>query len=679
METKKNKTETGTTRSNNTYARKKKFVSIQRKMVSKNALYMSTLSICMFFMLLFAISVLTQNTLRLTMQQMAVNASTNLANQITLHTYCMNGMAENPAFADPEKNRSAVLDVLERKTNEFYALTSFVDLDGICYMTGNDYSNAEFFKRAIAGENYVSLPIEKNGEVVYAFSAPAYYDGELKGMFYIMSDYYYINGMVEQASVGETGKTYIITSNNHVVVDEDILVGMQTTASAHLNKSTTQLALETNAMQGYGTSESVGFGNYWSNGMPYVAGYAPVIGSDGWILISTAESLEFLSQFQQIMILTFLMSVVLTIISIYRIVRSTRSFVLPISKCVHRITQLSEGDIYSPVPDIHSDDEAGLLAESTQNIANSLSMVIKDVETMLGSMAEGDFTIKSQYPEAYVGDFLPILNSLTTIIEKLNSTLYRISHSSQELNGVASQVSTSASTLAQGTVKQEESAEALSEVFTKMAEEVALSTEKAASVKEISIKTGEQVHSGSQQIEELVLAMDDITASAEKIVDIIQGIEDIAFQTNILALNAAVEAARAGQAGRGFAVVADEVRNLSIRSSSHVQETAGVVDLTMKAVENGTRIATATAESMKEVVEEVNISISAIQDISHSMNKQSRGMDNITKNMDEITYVIANTAAASEESASTSEQLSAQSLYLKKMIDEFKLNKNKNF
>jgi methyl-accepting chemotaxis protein len=53
----------------------------------------------------------------------------------------------------------------------------------------------------------------------------------------------------------------------------------------------------------------------------------------------------------------------------------------------------------------------------------------------------------------------------------------------------------------------------------------------------------------NQSLDRMVVQMNEIGNSSNKIARIIKVIDEIAFQTNILALNAAVEAARAGKRG----------------------------------------------------------------------------------------------------------------------------------
>ena len=172
---------------------------------------------------------------------------------------------------------------------------------------------------------------------------------------------------------------------------------------------------------------------------------------------------------------------------------------------------------------------------------------------------------------------------------------------------------------------------------------------------------------------DLMGAMKAIEVKSLEISKVIKTIEDIAFQTNILALNAAVEAARAGAAGKGFAVVADEVRNLATKSQEASKSTSALIEETVKAVNEGSRISVETDESLKEVVIRAQKVMDAVTRISQATDSQSKDVQQVSTGIDQISSVVQTNSSTAEQSAAASEELSGQASVLKDLVGRFTL------
>jgi len=123
---------------------------------------------------------------------------------------------------------------------------------------------------------------------------------------------------------------------------------------------------------------------------------------------------------------------------------------------------------------------------------------------------------------------------------------------------------------------------------------------------------------GRSAADALRAVMGEIEHRAARINEVIDLIDQIAFQTNVLSLNAAVEAARAGEAGRGFGVVAQEVRTLSQRAAQAAQSARELVSGTQASVASGRQTATdsfATLSELGSAVERAGTAMSAVADL----------------------------------------------------------------
>ncbi len=326
-------------------------------------------------------------------------------------------------------------------------------------------------------------------------------------------------------------------------------------------------------------------------------------------------------------------------------------------------------------------------------MGKKITKPIKDMNGVLTKMADGRFEMLSGYEKRndefgdMIGSMNVVTEKLTGIVSKIRETTGDINSSSAELSDMADQISHTAEDvsnavqeIATGASQQADEIQSATENVGYIGDAVAdvqNSSEEleilAAKMKNASQASSDALSALQKSSNGMTSKIDDISATISRTQDAVsdisekvEGITNIASQTNLLSLNASIEAARAGEAGKGFAVVAMEIGKLAEDSKVMADEIKRQMEILLSEAEGAVKAAgevrNANLEQQTSLGETIGAVDGMITDIDNTVagvSKISKGAEVCDSSKNAVVDTMSALSAISEENAASSEETGA--------------------
>ena len=400
---------------------------IKSAVVKSNTIMLATLGIVSLICIIVVSKIIINNDMTEIAQISAILVAEEIEGmkEITYEIGC------NPVLASSEATNEEKIAILQSKVKQYeYTGCGLTMADNIDIVSGWDCTTQDTVVEALAGNVYFSEPKMHEGQPLTSyFSAPLWKDGiansEIVGTVIFMSNDYFLQDIVKEISLSESCQTILLDQHGNTIADS-----AQENLSEIIN--VIELAKEDNKYENLAShyermvAQETGFDSYMFDGSRRYIAYAPIPGTEGWSVAVTVSQGDYSTSFLQSAAGIILVMIVAIFLSIRIASQLGKNIAAPIKTCSERIKLLAEGDLHTDVEVDETLVEATILTTAAKELTTSLNALIGDMDYLLESLSQGDFTVMSKSRESYIGDFQNLLTSVRELKKKLNETLTKL-------------------------------------------------------------------------------------------------------------------------------------------------------------------------------------------------------------------------------------------------------------